>query len=47
MALPMSPVSRPLVWSARAWFLVALASQWIFAIYITWVLARPLLRLAR
>jgi hypothetical protein len=43
MALPMSPVSRPLVWSARAWFLAALASQWIFAIYITWVLVRPLL----
>jgi hypothetical protein len=43
MALPTSAVSRPLLWSARAWFVAALASQWIFAIYITWVLARPLL----
>jgi nitroreductase len=43
MAAPTSAVSRPLAWSARAWFVAALASQWIFATYITWVLARPLL----
>ena len=43
MAAPIFPVSRPLAWSARAWFVAALASQWIFAVYIAWVLARPLL----
>ena len=38
-----SPVFPPLAWSARAWFVAALASQWIFAAYIGWVLAWPLL----
>ena len=35
--------SRWLPWSARAWFVAALAGQWVFAAYILWVLARPLL----
>lgn len=43
MAATFPAVSRLLPWSARAWFLVALASQWIFAAYILWVLARPML----
>jgi hypothetical protein len=43
MSAPHPAVSRPLAWSARAWFVAALASQWIFAAYITWVLAWPLL----
>lgn len=35
--------TRLLPWSARAWFLAALASQWLFATYIAWTLVRPLL----
>jgi hypothetical protein len=35
--------TRLLPWSARAWFLAALASQWLFAVYIAWTLVRPLL----
>ncbi len=34
--------TRLLPWSARAWFLAALASQWLFAAYIAWTLVRPL-----
>lgn len=40
--LPPTPV-RALAWSARAWFLAALVGQWLFAAYILWVLARPML----
>jgi uncharacterized membrane protein YozB (DUF420 family) len=37
-------VRTPLLpWSARAWFLAALAGQWLFASYIAWTLVRPLL----
>ena len=43
MDAPFSADSRLLSWSARAWFLTALAGQWIFAAYISWVLAWPLL----
>lgn len=35
--------SRLLPWSARAWFVTALAGQWLFAAYILWALVRPLL----
>lgn len=35
--------TRLLLWSARGWFLAALASQWLFAVYIAWTLVRPLL----
>lgn len=35
--------TRLLPWSARAWFLAALTSQWLFAIYIAWTLVRPLM----
>lgn len=35
--------TRMLPWSARAWFLVALASQWLFATYVAWTLVRPLM----
>lgn len=35
--------TRLLPWSARGWFLAALASQWLFATYIAWTLVRPLL----
>lgn len=39
-----TPVASPLLaWSARAWFLAALAGQWLFAAYILWVLVRPML----
>ncbi|MBB5207880.1 DUF2306 domain-containing protein [Chiayiivirga flava] len=36
-------VSRLLPWAARAWFVAAAAGQWLFAAYIVWVLAWPLL----
>ncbi|MDI1252686.1 DUF2306 domain-containing protein [Thermomonas sp.] len=35
--------TRLLPWSARAWFLAALAGQWLFATYIAWTLVRPLM----
>jgi uncharacterized membrane protein len=35
--------TRLLPWSARAWFLAALAGQWLFAVYIAWTLVRPLM----
>lgn len=40
---PPSIASPLLAWSARAWFVAALAGQWLFASYILWVLVRPLL----
>jgi hypothetical protein len=42
-SLPATTASRLLPWSARAWFVAALAGQWLFAAYILWVLVRPLL----
>ena len=42
--IPTPQVStRLLPWSARAWFLAALAGQWLFAAYVAWTLVRPLL----
>lgn len=38
-----SASTRLLPWSARAWFLAALASQWLFTAYIAWTLVRPLM----
>ncbi len=32
-----------LSWTTRAWFVSALISQWLFAIYVGWTLVRPLL----
>lgn len=46
MAVSYSPAliaPRLLSWSARTWFVSALAGQWLFAAYILWVLVRPLL----
>lgn len=40
---PSSHAPSLLPWSARAWFVAALAGQWLFASYIFWVLVRPLL----
>jgi hypothetical protein len=37
------PSSRLLPWSARIWFATAVAGQWLFAAYIMWALAWPLL----
>lgn len=41
--VPATTASPLLSWSARAWFVAALAGQWLFAAYILWVLVRPLL----
>jgi len=41
--VPATTASRLLPWSASAWFVAALAGQWLFAAYILWVLVRPLL----
>lgn len=39
-----SPAGTPwLALSARAWFVAAFASQWLFASYIAWTLVRPLM----
>jgi uncharacterized membrane protein len=43
MSVALSASSRWLPWSARAWFVAAVAGQWLFAAYIVWVLAWPLL----
>ncbi|WP_187471078.1 DUF2306 domain-containing protein [Luteimonas viscosa] len=34
--------SRSLAWAARGWFAIALAGQWLFAVYILLALVQPL-----
>ena len=34
--------SRSLAWAARGWFAIALAGQWLFAVYIVLALVQPL-----
>lgn len=43
MSVALPAASRLLPWSARAWFVAAVTGQWLFAAYIVWVLAWPLL----
>ncbi|MEO5596100.1 MAG: DUF2306 domain-containing protein [Lysobacteraceae bacterium] len=42
-ALSLQATTPLLYWTARAWFISALTSQWLFAIYVGWTLVRPLL----
>lgn len=44
MSVVLPGSSRWLSWSARAWFAAAVAGQWLFAAYIAWALAWPLLQ---